>query len=144
MPSGRGLIEGNSPHPTRAANLICRGDTREWEHRDATIPRRGIQWVAVGKTHGGARVTISEPTAKGSNKKTGNKRMSTYTQICYHIVFSTKNRDPVLVVGGRPPLFRYIWGIVERSRSRLYRITAPSTTCTFSPVCIQVAPWPIS
>jgi putative transposase len=62
-----------------------------------------------------------EPTPKGSNRRPGNKGKSTYTQICYHIVFSTKNRDLVLAVGGRPHLFRYIWGIVGRSRSRQYR-----------------------
>ncbi|MBM4329213.1 MAG: IS200/IS605 family transposase [Deltaproteobacteria bacterium] len=48
--------------------------------------------------------------------------MSTYTQIYYHIVFSTKNRDPALTSDRRPDLFRYIWGIVKKRRSRLYRI----------------------
>lgn len=48
--------------------------------------------------------------------------MSTFTQICYHIVFSTKNRDPVLSVDGRLALFGYVWGIIKKRRSRLYRI----------------------
>jgi len=48
--------------------------------------------------------------------------VSTYTQICYHIVFSTKNREPVLAAGARPELFRYIWGIVNARRTHLYRI----------------------
>ena len=48
--------------------------------------------------------------------------MSTYTQVYYHIVFSTKGRAPVLAQGGRDQLFRYVWGIVSRRRSRLYRI----------------------
>ena len=48
--------------------------------------------------------------------------MSTYTQIYYHIVFSTKERAPVLVKKDREGLFRYVWGIVQRRNSRLYRI----------------------
>lgn len=48
--------------------------------------------------------------------------MSTYTQIYYHIVFSTKDRAPVLVKGGRESLFRYAWGIIHKRNCRLYRI----------------------
>jgi putative transposase len=48
--------------------------------------------------------------------------MSTYTQICYHIVFSTKNREPVLEEDRRTDLFRYVWGILRNKRCHLYRI----------------------
>jgi REP element-mobilizing transposase RayT len=48
--------------------------------------------------------------------------MSTYTQILYHIVFSTKDRQPVLVPTGREALFRYIWGVIRSRDSRLYRV----------------------
>ncbi len=48
--------------------------------------------------------------------------MSTYTQIYYHIVFSTKNRVRTLSADRREHLFRYIWGIVEKHQSHLYRI----------------------
>jgi putative transposase len=48
--------------------------------------------------------------------------VSTFTAIAYHIVFSTKNRVPVLERDGRPDLFRYIWGIVKNRRGHLYRI----------------------
>ncbi len=48
--------------------------------------------------------------------------MSTYTQIYYHIVFSTKDRAPVLAENGRESLFKYIWGIIEKRKSRLYRL----------------------
>jgi putative transposase len=48
--------------------------------------------------------------------------MSTYTQICYHIVFSTKNRERVLHEDRRTDLFRYIWGILRNQRCHLYRI----------------------
>jgi hypothetical protein len=34
--------------------------------------------------------------------------VTTFTVIAYHIVFSTKNRVPVLERDGRPDLFRYI------------------------------------
>ena len=52
--------------------------------------------------------------------------MSTYTQIYYHIVFSTKGRARVLLQSGRESLFRYVWGIIEKRRSRLYRINGTS------------------
>jgi len=48
--------------------------------------------------------------------------MSTHTQICYHIVFSTKDRQPTLRADRREDLFRYIWGIIKNRHGHLYRI----------------------
>ena len=48
--------------------------------------------------------------------------MSTHTALSYHIVFSTKNRTPVLKPERRDDLFRYVWGIIKNRRSHLYRI----------------------
>ena len=48
--------------------------------------------------------------------------MSTFTQIYYHIVFSTKNREPVLVANKRDNLFCYTWGILKNKDCHLYRI----------------------
>ncbi|MCG3130200.1 MAG: hypothetical protein FLDDKLPJ_00953 [Phycisphaerae bacterium] len=48
--------------------------------------------------------------------------MATYTQIIYHIVFSTKNRERCLTHDRREDLFRYIWGILKNNQSHLYRI----------------------
>jgi REP-associated tyrosine transposase len=48
--------------------------------------------------------------------------MSTHTAISYHIVFSTKNREPVLQRDRREDLFRYIWGIIKNRQGHLYRI----------------------
>jgi REP element-mobilizing transposase RayT len=48
--------------------------------------------------------------------------MSTYTQIYYHVVFSTKDRQPTLKANRREDLFRYIWGILKNRESHLYRI----------------------
>lgn len=48
--------------------------------------------------------------------------MSTYTQNLYQIVFSTKNREPVLQEAGRPQLYKYIWGILKNNKCHLYRI----------------------
>ena len=48
--------------------------------------------------------------------------MSTYTQVYYHIVFSTKNRERHLVEDRREDLFRYVWGIIKNKKSHLYRI----------------------
>lgn len=48
--------------------------------------------------------------------------MSTYTQILYQIVFSTKHRQPTLEKEGRTELFKYMWGILKNKKSHLYRI----------------------
>ncbi len=48
--------------------------------------------------------------------------MATYTQIIYHIVFSTKHRERVLTLSRREDLFRYIWGIIKNKQGHLYRI----------------------
>lgn len=50
--------------------------------------------------------------------------MSTFTQIVYHIVFSTKGRTPTLVPAGREDMFRYIWGLIRARDSHLYQINA--------------------
>ena len=48
--------------------------------------------------------------------------MSTYTQIIYHIVFSTKDRQGTLDSEKHELLFRYIWGIIKNKRSVLHQI----------------------
>ncbi len=48
--------------------------------------------------------------------------MSTYTQILYQIIFSTKNREKSLIETNRQELFNYIWGVVKNQKSHLYRI----------------------
>ena len=48
--------------------------------------------------------------------------MSTHTAISYHIIFSAKDRTPVLRQDRREDLFRYISGIVKNRHGHLYRI----------------------
>lgn len=48
--------------------------------------------------------------------------MSTYTQILYQIVFSTKNREETLLKSNREELFKYIWGTLKNKNCHLYRI----------------------
>jgi putative transposase len=48
--------------------------------------------------------------------------MSTYTQILYQIVFSTKNRKRTLKSENRKELFKYIWGILKNQKCHLYQI----------------------
>lgn len=48
--------------------------------------------------------------------------MSTYTQILYHITFSTKQRRPSLNKENRTKLFKYIWGLLENKNCHLYRV----------------------
>jgi putative transposase len=50
--------------------------------------------------------------------------MSTFTQIFYHIVFSTKDRRPCLIETERERLLRYIWGVIKNRNCHLYRINA--------------------
>ena len=49
---------------------------------------------------------------------------NTYTQILYHIVFSTKGRATVLREPRREEFFRYVWGIHQQLHCHLYRINA--------------------
>ncbi|MBI5819409.1 MAG: IS200/IS605 family transposase [Verrucomicrobia bacterium] len=48
--------------------------------------------------------------------------MATYTQIIYHIVFATKDREPVLSADRRRDLFAYMWGVLKKNECHLYRL----------------------
>ncbi|QSE99275.1 IS200/IS605 family transposase [Fulvivirga lutea] len=48
--------------------------------------------------------------------------MSTYTQILYQIVFSTKGREKSLSKLNREKLFKYISRLLENKKCHLYRI----------------------
>ena len=48
--------------------------------------------------------------------------MSTYTQIIYQIVFSTKNREHTLEKKNQKELLKYIWGILKNKKCYLYQI----------------------
>lgn len=48
--------------------------------------------------------------------------MSTYTQILYQIVFSTKYRESTLEDENRKELFKYIWGVLQNKKCHLYQI----------------------
>jgi REP element-mobilizing transposase RayT len=48
--------------------------------------------------------------------------MSTYTQILYQIVFSTKHRNPVLFKDNREHLFKDVWGILKNKQCHLYQV----------------------
>jgi REP element-mobilizing transposase RayT len=48
--------------------------------------------------------------------------MSTFTQIIYQIVFSTKDRQKVLVKNNRNELFKYINGVLAKKNCFLYVI----------------------
>jgi REP element-mobilizing transposase RayT len=52
--------------------------------------------------------------------------MSTYTQILYQIVFSTKNRKKTLSADNRRILFKYVHGILTSKKCHLYRINGGS------------------
>lgn len=48
--------------------------------------------------------------------------MSTFTQILYQIIFSTKNRERTLRANQRDKLFHYISGILTNHKCHLYQI----------------------
>jgi putative transposase len=48
--------------------------------------------------------------------------MPTFTQIYYHIVFSTKNRRPVLTEAHQPQLYGYLWALLENKKCHPYQI----------------------
>src|SRR3954462_12666514 len=48
--------------------------------------------------------------------------MSTYTQILYQIVFSTKNRKDSLETTNRKELYKYMWGVLKNKKCHLYQI----------------------
>ena len=50
--------------------------------------------------------------------------MSTYTQILYQIVYSTKNREETLDANNRKELYKYIWGILQKKNCHLFQIGA--------------------
>lgn len=52
--------------------------------------------------------------------------MSTYTQILYQIVFSTKHREHNLEAPNRKELFKYISGILQNKKCHLYQINGVS------------------
>lgn len=47
-----------------------------------------------------------------------------YTPIYYHIIYSTKDRAPVLTDDIHERFFKYLWRILEDKGSHLYRINA--------------------
>ncbi|MFZ4726859.1 MAG: IS200/IS605 family transposase, partial [Paludibacter sp.] len=51
-----------------------------------------------------------------------NPTMSTYTQILYQLVFSTKDREKSLDADNRKELYKYIWGVLNNKKCHLYRI----------------------
>ena len=48
--------------------------------------------------------------------------MSTYTQILYQLVFTTKNQEKTLLMPDREMLYKSIWGVLENKKCHLYRI----------------------
>jgi putative transposase len=48
--------------------------------------------------------------------------MTTYTQILYQVVFSTKRRERTLIRAHRDDLYKYIWGLLENKKCHPYII----------------------
>lgn len=48
--------------------------------------------------------------------------MSSFKQIYYQIVFGTKYRKPTINEAYCEELYKYIWGIIENKKCKLYRI----------------------
>lgn len=50
--------------------------------------------------------------------------MSTYRQIFYQIVFGTKNREATISETYESELYKYIWGIINKQKCKLYRVNS--------------------
>ena len=50
--------------------------------------------------------------------------MSTFRQIYYQIVFSTKDREFTITEAHEEELYKYIWGIVNNFKCKLYRVNS--------------------
>ena len=50
--------------------------------------------------------------------------MSTYRQVFYQIVFSTKNREMSISEEYEQELYKYIWVIINNHKCKLYRINS--------------------
>jgi putative transposase len=50
--------------------------------------------------------------------------MSTYRQIYYQIVFGTRQREPTINETHEQELYKYIWGIINKHKCKLYRINS--------------------
>ena len=48
--------------------------------------------------------------------------MGTYRQVFYHIVYATKHRKPTITPAHETDLYRYINGIIQNKKGKLYRI----------------------
>ncbi len=48
--------------------------------------------------------------------------MSTFTQILYHIVFSTKERYRTLNLSKRDEILGYLWGVLKNHKSYVYQM----------------------
>ncbi len=48
--------------------------------------------------------------------------MGAYRQIIYQIVFGTYNREATLAAPHQEELYKYIWGVIDKHRCKLYRI----------------------
>jgi putative transposase len=57
--------------------------------------------------------------------------MSSYRQIYYQIVFGTKYRKDTIAETHEQELYKYIWGIVENKKCKLYRINEIPTSFTY-------------
>ena len=48
--------------------------------------------------------------------------MGTYTQLIYHLIFSTKHREPTIIPDQKKQLFAYIHQLLTNKNCHLYRI----------------------
>src|SRR5688500_15348644 len=50
--------------------------------------------------------------------------MSTFRQIYYQVVFSTKSRENTIAEQYEQELYKYIWGIINNLKCKLYRMNS--------------------
>ncbi|MEJ0101388.1 MAG: transposase [Bacteroidota bacterium] len=70
--------------------------------------------------------------------------MSTFRQIYYQIVFGTKYREETITPDHENELYKYIWGIINKNKCKLYRINGMLIISIYFRIYILQSVSPIS
>jgi REP element-mobilizing transposase RayT len=61
-------------------------------------------------------------TSIGQSTETSDSMANTFSKLLYHVIFSTKHREPLVTTGLREDLYSYIGGIVRKQKGMLVEI----------------------
>src|SRR5262245_39473004 len=67
-------------------------------------------------------LTAIQPISQAAKRRRISSMASTLTNLLYHIVFSTKNREPIITSPIRGDLYKYIGGIIRTEEGKLLEV----------------------